>query len=272
MNTSKLTLLFILLSGLCIAPSLQHSRFVCPVPRSTNYGIKNGPCGNEAFWSGNPVTVVQPGPYTFRWAEIVNHNGAPYRIALSWLGDNKYNSFVLINLIPHSDTPASSSDPKQYSMTVDIPNINCEKCALQLLNPMVDKFGSNTPPYTCTNLNSSFSDPGRDCFSIYHSCADVTINGTMNIDFWAANYQYFPPNDWSSTDQFSRISGTWIDSWLQGQDTTAYQNEVVNGECVATEITTEAVTSDASMTSSPGLMFFALFASFLLKSRNSCSS
>ena len=52
----------------------------------------------------------------------------------------------------------------QYSITINIPNVNCERCSLHLSNPMTDKIGNDGAPsgIGCT-------DPGS-CFSVYHSC------------------------------------------------------------------------------------------------------
>lgn len=60
----------------------------------------------------------------------------------------------------------------QYRISVNIPDIDCERCSLQVSNPMTDKIPQNT---TCT-------DPDGTCFSVYHSCANVAIMGTRPWD------------------------------------------------------------------------------------------
>lgn len=51
-----------------------------------------------------------------------------------------------------------------YAITINIPNVNCERCSLHLSNPMTDKIGSDGSP---TGIGCS--DPGT-CSSVYHSC------------------------------------------------------------------------------------------------------
>ena len=51
-----------------------------------------------------------------------------------------------------------------YVITVNIPNVICEKCSLHLSNPMTDKIGEDGSP-----LGIGCTDPGT-CFSVYHSC------------------------------------------------------------------------------------------------------
>ena len=79
------------------------------------------------------------------------------------------DSCVLLDHIPHNDCCRPilfvPSTYTQYSITIDIPNINCERCSLHLSNPMTDKIGNDGSPsgIGCT-------DPDGTCFSVYHSC------------------------------------------------------------------------------------------------------
>lgn len=71
-----------------------------------------------------------------------------------------------------------STYTKTY-ITVEIPDVYCERCALQLLNPMTDKLEGNgqsncTYDPLCSNCND-----GVSCFSNYHSCANVRILGSI---------------------------------------------------------------------------------------------
>ena len=81
---------------------------------------------------------------------------------------NDDGSCVLLDHIPHNDSGRPSLyDPTTYTpfaITINIPNVICERCSLHLANPMTDKIGSNGSPsgIGCT-------DPGT-CFSVYHSC------------------------------------------------------------------------------------------------------
>ena len=63
-------------------------------------------------------------------------------------------------------------------MTVTIPDVNCPQCTLQLLSPMTDKISSETCTYN--PLDATGNSNGQ-CFSNYHSCADVSIAGTGSM-------------------------------------------------------------------------------------------
>lgn len=73
---------------------------------------------------------------------------------------------------------AEGTYTKTY-VTVVIPDVKCDRCALQLMNPMTDKlaqYGMTNCTYdpTCTQCNDGFH-----CFSNYHSCANVRITGSV---------------------------------------------------------------------------------------------
>lgn len=69
--------------------------------------------------------------------ESIAHKGAPFRIALSTEGsDDEYSSCILLNHIPHNDRNAptygdESTWTKTY-ITIEIPDVKCDKCALQV--------------------------------------------------------------------------------------------------------------------------------------------
>jgi len=161
-----------------------HARWVCPKPRNANTGIKSGPCGPESGNFTGSYMDISPGPMTLVFEESIAHKGAPFRIALSVEGsDDYYHTCVLLNHIPHNDDNApiygvESTYTKTY-ITVEIPNVKCDRCALQLVNPMTDKLEANGQSQclydpTCTTCND-----GVRCFSNYHSCSNVRINGTI---------------------------------------------------------------------------------------------
>ncbi|KAL3764677.1 hypothetical protein ACHAW5_000308 [Stephanodiscus triporus] len=166
---------------LSLPSTSAHSRWSCPEARSSDTGIKAGPCGDEtedfdgplmatstaAGGDDDSVLAISPGPMRVTFEESVHHTGAPFRISLSSDGSD-YDSCVLLDHIPHNDCCSPSlSDPSTYTpytITINIPNVLCERCSLHLSNPMTDKIGSDGSPsgIGCT-------DPGT-CFSVYHSC------------------------------------------------------------------------------------------------------
>jgi hypothetical protein len=114
--------------------------------------------------------------------ESIAHKGSPFRIALSREGEDEYESCILLDHIPHNDANSpvfgvESTYTKTY-VTITIPDVQCTRCSLQLVNPMTDKLAGAgmancTYDATCTNCPDK---PGT-CFSVYHSCANVRING-----------------------------------------------------------------------------------------------
>jgi hypothetical protein len=79
-----------------------HSRWSCPEPRSSDTGIKVGPCGDDTNDFDNPLLLsststtttddggdvssileISPGPMRVTFVESIHHTGAPFRISLS---------------------------------------------------------------------------------------------------------------------------------------------------------------------------------------------
>lgn len=144
-----------------------HSRWKCPEPRSPQTGIKSGPCGDETNdFNSDQGLEVKPGLLRIVFEESVHHTGAPFRISLSQDG-NDDDSCVLLDHVPHNDCcrPRLGDETTYtpYVITVNIPNIICEKCSLHLSNPMVNNIlVTQLDVLVCTIssnlLSSSFLD------------------------------------------------------------------------------------------------------------------
>jgi hypothetical protein len=206
----------IFLFALLFATAYGHSAFTCPVARSTDTGIKGPyPCGS---YPETAPTIVPPGPYTFTIYETISHSGAPWRIALSIGNDSNFDSYILWDHIPHM---FQSETPKNIAFNINIPNINCTKCTLGLINIMTDKIGLGNQ---CTYPYGVVSNV---CFSAYHSCSDVIINGTGDINTFQSTYVYIPPAGFNSrpTGNYTQESAAWTkDSygiyWMIGETNT----------------------------------------------------
>lgn len=88
-----------------------------------------------------------------------------------------------------------------YVITITIPNVRCERCSLQLTNPMTDKIGNDGAPsgIGCT-------DPNGTCFSVYHSCTKpFKIVGNVSTGAVPRD-EYICPNTSSNSD--------WPTSWI----------------------------------------------------------
>lgn len=245
-------LLQLLLSTSFILFVSGHSRWKCPPPRDMNdengnhisfqnTANKDGPCGLNTgkIYGYNGVTVLSPGPQTFVWEESITHKGAPYRINLL----NKSGNILatLLDHIPHNDEAKTTMMEKKYTpykMTITLPDVKCEECSLQLLFLMTDKTTgcglefcnyypdddncighTTTSEGICTGaVPTSGPCKNKDtCFSVYHSCIDLHIDGSIPIDeFKGGDLQ---PNDWkykqNTNKNYTSEQSVWKDGWLQ---------------------------------------------------------
>eukprot|EP01038_Epipyxis_sp_PR26KG_P010852 gene10852-14569_t len=231
---------------------MGHGRWKCPLPRDAldesgqhikfdNTGNKYAACGPESGkWGFGSVTTLSPGWTTLTWEESISHHGSPFRIAI--LDENEVAKIVLLDHIPHDDASSPNymleSTFTQYKMSVEIPNVKCEKCSLQFLYVMTDKTtncniqscfynpvdaackGSVDPnAKTCAGApNDNICVQEGECFSNYHSCTDVIITGEKPIDQFNLDNQ---PNDWPFNSAHFKMQyyttevGEWKNGWLQ---------------------------------------------------------
>jgi uncharacterized protein (TIGR03382 family) len=97
------------------------------------------------------------------WADSFNHTGY-YRISFDPDGedftippavnDTSASENVLLDLIPDDSGNGS------YSQEITLPDVECTRCTLQLIQLMTDK-----PPYTTDTLSND----------IYFQCADIEL-------------------------------------------------------------------------------------------------
>lgn len=130
-----------------------HGRWKCPPPRDENdeagnhitfdnTGNKYAACGPQSGkWGFGKVTNLKPGWTTLTWEESVSHAGSPFRVAI--LDETETARVVLLDHIPHYDAASPNqkieSSYVEYKISVNIPDVKCEKCSLQLLYVMTDK-------------------------------------------------------------------------------------------------------------------------------------
>jgi hypothetical protein len=215
-----------------LSPALGHIRWKCPAPRNPDTGIKYGPCGDETNqFLPNATLAIAPGPFTVQWEESITHVGSPFRIALSSDGGDTDSmvakTCVLLDHIPHNDktdpTYFNESTYGLYTLTIEIPDVSCERCSLHIANPMTDKFSSSGAP-----LGIGCTDPNGTCgTSVYHSCTfPIKITGrTPRKDFSCPNTN---PTDWptqwkgdndiavdaTTRGVYRRESGEWQNGFL----------------------------------------------------------
>jgi len=165
----SISLVFI---GLIVVPHVMgHIALLSPEPRNPSTGIKSGPCGGDAFWgNGQPTTTVAPGTLTVQWEETINHEGTPFFFALSCGDDTQYKDWILTSHLKHNDIGL-----KDYQFDIEIPDINCPQASLALINPMTDKIQADT--CCCYGDFGAAAPLEPQCFSVYHTCANIEITG-----------------------------------------------------------------------------------------------
>lgn len=225
-----------------------HARWKCPSARDKNdahgshitfdnTGNKVGPCGpySGKFGMGG-ITTLKPGLQTLQWEESVAHTGSPFRLAL--LDEQENVRAVLLDHIPHNDAahpiPYLEMSYVTYKLTVEIPDVNCDKCTLQLLYFMTDKTtkcgvqqctyypeDSACSGHTDPNAGTCFGAPNSTpckyadaCFSNYHTCTDVKITGSTPLEALNATQ----PEDWpyrNMPSTYGTEAATWTNYFLQ---------------------------------------------------------
>jgi len=161
-----------------------HFRLAFPPARSPNPGLKSYPCGGIPWMSTQAITDLVPGPLTLKWQETISHSGAPFRIAIGPSDDSSYDKYILYDHIPHNDVPVLGT--KFYSFTMNVPDVHCINCTLQIVNPMTDKLPPESP---CCTFPEEEGPPGTIfCFSVYHSCSNVNIRGRIPLSEWTNTY------------------------------------------------------------------------------------
>lgn len=135
-----------------------HIALTAPAVRTTT-SIKSPPCGATGSVRGTNVTVLEPGSMlAVRWNETIDHPGH-YRISFDTDGEDftiplDFNDLTQTENVL-LDNIADGASP--YMSMVQLPNVECENCTLQLIQMMTDK-----PPY----------GDGND---IYFQCADIAL-------------------------------------------------------------------------------------------------
>ena len=160
----------------CANSASAHLALDFPVSRHGPEVLKEGPCGIEHSSRGKNISVFAPGEtIEVQWNEYINHPGH-FRIAFDESGNNSFQDpvcldncdsrsmvieqqagdpSVLLDAIP--DTPSGGLS----SVSVTLPDIECDDCTLQVIQVMTDK-----PPYTIG---------GND---LYYQCADIVLTSS----------------------------------------------------------------------------------------------
>jgi len=146
------------------------------------------------FGNGQPINIIAPGKQTIQFRGSVNpdeksHDSSPFRVALSIGGDDDFDKYVLVDHVPHNNLEVINKTTVYYNYTITIPNINCTKCALNLINIQTYSLGSGR----CCSYPPSSTNASQTCEKAFHSCANLVITGTQSVDAWKSTYKYTGP-------------------------------------------------------------------------------
>src|SRR5690606_27431906 len=110
-------------------------------PRSNRDDIKSGPCGESR--GSTPVTLTAGSTVDLSIERTIYHRGY-FRIAFSPANDQGFDDHVLADRIPET------SSQRFYTVSVTLPDTECNACTLQLIQVMLDR----NPPtnyYSCAD-------------------------------------------------------------------------------------------------------------------------
>jgi Lytic polysaccharide mono-oxygenase, cellulose-degrading len=158
-----------LVGAVSLAAPAASAHVQLRAPQQRDIDQKAGPCGLPDSTRGENVCEFQPGAtITVEWDETVEHPGH-FRVSFDDDGtddlidpsdyDDYYASeAVLVDEIGDRDVGADGNP--RYSMQIELPDIECDNCTLQLIQVMSDK-----PPW---------GPEGGD--DIYYQCADLVLS------------------------------------------------------------------------------------------------
>jgi MYXO-CTERM domain-containing protein len=146
-----------------------HAHIQLMFPAQRNSEQKAGPCGKLGDARGTNITVLEPGAkITVTWDETVEHPGH-FRIMLDEDGfefpdPTGYDDFcdpTVVKMGIHclADNIADKPAMPAYAVEVQLPNIDCKNCTLQVIQVMSDK-----PPWGPAGGNE-----------MYYQCADIEL-------------------------------------------------------------------------------------------------
>lgn len=124
-----------------------HAKLTSPIPRDpqSGGGNKMGPCGPIAKQSTTTATFNGGQTITVNWTEVINHPGR-FLFAVSKDQDKSFQNIATV-----IDTK-NSSGSHDFTTTLQIPNINCDNCTLQLIQSMEENPSAPTYYYSCADI------------------------------------------------------------------------------------------------------------------------
>ena len=158
MIMKKSAINFLWLSLLNVGFVYGHARLLSPVPRTNADGNKVGPCGatpSMNIYKAKPgqklkisfeETIDHPGYYIFSF----NTGATPFIP-----GDPDFNKNILVTNVPNPAGKQASNE-----VEVQLPNISCKGCTLQMIQVMTENPAAPRNYYSCADLDLDPSNEG----------------------------------------------------------------------------------------------------------------
>lgn len=120
--------------------------------RSTDPGVKTGPCGGYAKVA--PAVLTGGQTITVTWEETIHHPGR-FEFYFSQAGES---AFQLLKSV--ENTQNDTNVPHQYSTQVTLPNVTCDSCTFQMIQVMTENPAMPTNYYSCADMQLKAAGSG----------------------------------------------------------------------------------------------------------------
>jgi hypothetical protein len=126
---------------------LSHARLQGLAMRNNNDGNKEPvkPCG-PGNRNLNPTRFNPGQKITVNWEETIDHVSR-YEFYFSEKNDSNF-----VKLLTVQDSKDGGSMPHRYSAEIQLPNISCASCTLQMIQVMLDNPANPTNYYSCADV------------------------------------------------------------------------------------------------------------------------
>lgn len=140
--------------------ALAHARLTTPfIPRSTNSGIVQGPCGTDPHTT--PIPAQSGSTVTINWEETIHHSGK-FEIYFSPANDANLSMGTVPGnnlLYQVNQTFTDNNVPHLYSAQITLPNVTCPDCTIQLVQVNTDNPASTVYYFSCADVALSPNPP-----------------------------------------------------------------------------------------------------------------
>jgi hypothetical protein len=125
----------------------SHARLQGLSMRNNNDGNKEPvkPCG-PGNRNLNPTKFAPGQKITVNWEETIDHVSR-YEFYFSEKNDSNF-----VKLLTVQDTKDGGAMPHRYSAEIQLPNLNCSSCTLQMIQVMLDNPANPTNYYSCADV------------------------------------------------------------------------------------------------------------------------